>query len=392
MEIKTKYGLIKIFTENIEQEAINQIIEFGNSPLGENAHIRIMPDVHSGAGCVIGTTMKITDKICPNIVGVDISCGVTLVKTDADFKKNLQKLDKVIHENIPYGRSVHDRKSFFEPLEKMISWSRLDKETKNKAVYALGSLGGGNHFIEAYENGYLCVHSGSRNIGYKVAEYYQKLAYQTLKNQESEIRIKEILPTIPPKKREEFIKKAMQQIHNIDKDLAYLTDQNFSDYLHDIKILDDFATANRKHMLESICEKMNCTILESINTTHNYIDVETMILRKGAVCADKDKMLLIPMNMRDGLLVCKGKGNNDWNNSAPHGAGRLYSRHKAKEKFTIEQFQESMKGIYSTCIKEGTLDEMPFVYKNYEEIIKYIEPTVEIIDRLIPIYNFKAID
>lgn len=389
MELNSKYGQVKIFTDNIEQEALTQIINMANSPLGENAHIRIMPDVHAGAGCTIGTTMKITNKICPNIVGVDIGCGVTLAKFSTDFANRLEELDKVIHSNIPAGRTVHTTMSDEFDFSILRCWDKLSKDTQNLAKRSLGTLGGGNHFIEAYENGYLSVHSGSRNIGLKVASYYQSLA-QSRFAEVIEEDFKKILETIPPKEREFFIKSYKKPV--VAKDMMYLEGNDLEDYLHDIAIIQDFAKINRMEMLCTIALAMKAPIYHdlTIESIHNYIDVKEHILRKGAIAAHAGERLVIPLNMRDGLLVCVGKGNEDWNYSAPHGAGRLYSRSKAKELFTVDEYANSMEGIYTTCINKSTLDEAPFVYKDYQEIMNYIQPTVDIEERLIPIYNFKA--
>jgi RNA-splicing ligase RtcB len=271
-------------------------------------------------------------------------------------------------------------------FEELRCWEYLDSDTKALAKTALGTLGGGNHFIEAYQDGWLSVHSGSRNIGYKVAKYYQQLAEKRIKEYNTAL-LKEKLQSIEPTQRENWLK-ANRII--INKDLCYLTGQDMVDYLHDVSVMQRFANDNRAKMLSEITNAMGGVILEHISSIHNYIDTENMILRKGAISAEKDEVLVIPLNMRDGLLLCKGKGNPEWNCSAPHGAGRLYSRSKAKEIFTVEEYEREMNGIFSTCINTGTLDEAPFVYKNYEEIMECIEPTVKILDRLIPIFNFKA--
>lgn len=385
MIYNTKYGDIYVYAKTVEQEAISQIMEMANSVLGENAHIRIMPDCHAGAGCVIGTTMKITDKVCPNLVGVDIGCGVDLVKTDIDFKNRLDELDAVIRKYIPFGMDTH---SEFQPwnFEELHCWEYLDKDSKTRAMTALGTLGGGNHFIEAYEDGWLSVHSGSRNIGFKVAAYYQQLAEQRVK-EHNHIFLMEQIKTVEPTQREQWLK--AHKFH-IQKDLCYLTGDDMADYLHDVAVMQRFANDNRMAMLKAITKHMGGRVLEHINSIHNYIDTENMYLRKGAISAQKDQLLVIPLNMRDGLLLCRGKGNPDWNYSAPHGAGRLYSRSEAKELFTVDEYAKQMEGIFSSCINASTLDEAPFVYKDYLEIMECIEPTVDILDRLIPIFNFKA--
>jgi RNA-splicing ligase RtcB len=385
MIFNTKYDDIIIYAKTVELEAISQILEMANSPLGENAHIRIMPDCHAGAGCVIGTTMQITDKVCPNLVGVDIGCGVDLIQTDIDFSSRLDELDAVIRIHIPFGMATHPEEKPWD-FHRLRCWEHLDKETKTRASMALGTLGGGNHFIEAYKKGWLAVHSGSRNIGYKVAAYYQRLAEKRVKEHNYTL-LKEQIKSVEPTEREKWI--ADHKI-SVNRDLCYLTGSDMEDYLHDVAIMQEFANDNRRAMLYEICNAMGGKVLRHINSIHNYIDIDNRILRKGAISAQEGQMLVIPLNMRDGLMVCRGKGNPEWNYSAPHGAGRLYSRHKAKEVFTVEEYAKQMEGIYSSCINESTLDEAPFVYKDYQEIMECVEPTVEILDRLLPIFNFKA--
>ena len=386
MILNSKNGDIVVYAQTIEQEAISQILAMSNSPLGENAKIRIMPDAHAGAGCVIGTTMKITDKVCPNLVGVDIGCGVDLVKTDIDFASRLEELDAVIRKHIPYGMAVHSKEIAFPKFSELRCWDELDKEVQERAKKAMGTLGGGNHFIEAYENGCLAVHSGSRNIGLAVAKYYQKLAEKRISEQNYRLLHEEMLK-VEPSKREAWLK---EHKISVATDLSYLTGQDMEDYLHDVGIMQEFANQNRFTMLNTIITNMGGKILEHIESVHNYIDIDSMILRKGAISAKNGEILVIPLNMRDGILLCEGKGNEEWNCSAPHGAGRLYSRSKSKELFSVEDFKETMEGIFSTCIGESTIDESPFAYKDYKEIMECIEPTVTIKERLIPIFNFKA--
>ena len=385
MEFNSKYGEVKIFAQTVEQQAISQVLEMANSPLGENAHIRIMPDCHAGAGCVIGTTMKITDKVCPNLVGVDIGCGVDLVRTNIDFSSRLEELDEVIRKFIPCGQSIHDEIKPWD-FEKLMCWDDLKPGDRGRALRSLGTLGGGNHFIEAYKDGWLAVHSGSRNIGRKVAEFYQDLAEKQMASAAQYMKTEQ-LKEIEPQLREQWLKNHKVKV---SKDLSYLTGVAMHAYLHDIEIMQEFADVNRWEMLRTIVEAMGGKIEAHINSIHNYIDVDQMILRKGAISAKFNQYLVIPMNMRDGMLLCRGKGNEDWNYSAPHGAGRLYSRSEAKRLFTVEEYAKQMKGIFSTCINESTLDEAPFAYKDFEEIMECVEPTVEVLTRLIPIYNFKA--
>jgi RNA-splicing ligase RtcB len=394
----------KIFANTIEPGVVSQVERLMKSPLSKNSHLRIMPDCHVGKGCVIGTSMIITDKVCPNLVGVDIACGVTLMHTNIDFKSNLEALDEIIKKNIPAGREIHEKDKRFEKLTELKCFDKFTPNIRKKAMRSLGTLGGGNHFIEAYEDGYVCVHSGSRNIGKCVAEYYQELAIKKIKDELFDCELK----------KTKFFGKTLNELTNIEKGeyfdkikeikkslvldedsslLAFLSGTDMQDYIHDSLILNEFARASRTLMLNVIRESLNGSVdYEIINSTHNFIEIgkNKLILRKGATPAYKGQSVLIPLNMHDGLLICEGLGNKDWNYTAPHGAGRLYSRHSALQKFSLDEYKKSMEGIYSTCINEETLDEAPFVYKNYEEIMELIKPTVKIIKRLIPIYNFKA--
>lgn len=350
----------KIFAKTIDADSERQIRLMADSPIGYDANIRIMPDAHAGVGCVIGTTLRITDKVCPNLVGVDIGCGVNLVKTDTDFSRRLEELDATIRGKVPFGNRSHDRAQNAFDFTQLHCWDNLGQKTRDLAERACGTLGGGNHFIEAYADGFLAVHSGSRNIGYRVAEHYQRLAEKACDYSVRELR--------------------------------YLTGKQMQEYLHDADVMREFAEQNRATMLRTICRNMGATITDTIVSTHNYIDGKRMILRKGAISAESGERLVIPLNMRDGILVAVGKGNSDWNCSAPHGAGRLYSRTKAKSIFTLTQYRESMAGIFSSCISRDTLDEAPFAYKDWNEICECIEPTVTIETRIVPIFNFKASD
>lgn len=377
---------LKIFAKTIEPEALAQVKRMAAAPIGQGSKIRIMPDCHAGAGCTIGTTMTITDKVCPNLVGVDIACGVTLVKTDINFENRLEELDQVIRQHVPCGWHVHtpEKAVPYQLLEALRCWNELGDDTKHLAFCSLGTLGGGNHFIEAYKGGVLCVHTGSRNIGLRVAKYYQDIAVKKAKEKD-----RPDLSKIEPKDREAALKAWKANRGDLD-DLAYLEGKDLENYLHDCGILNAFAAANRSTILENIVRAMGGVVGLGISTTHNYIDTNSRILRKGAVSAKAGEILVIPLNMRDGVLICCGKGNPDWNCSAPHGAGRLYSRRAAKRTFTVEEYAAAMEGVYTTCVGLDTLDEAPFAYKNMQEIMECIEPTVEILERLVPIYNFKA--
>ncbi|AVQ28534.1 RNA-splicing ligase RtcB [Fusobacterium ulcerans] len=396
-EITGKYNTAKVFTNVIENEAIEQIKTLCNQEFITGSKIRIMPDVHSGAGCTIGTTMTITDKVIPNLVGVDIGCGMeTVMITDKEI--DLEKLDKLIYEKIPSGHNI--RKIPHDLINEIdLNQLKCTGHVKmDRAIRSIGTLGGGNHFIEAGKdeegNIYITVHSGSRHLGLEVANYYQKMGYKAL-NKVSDIDIEKIIEQLKSEGREKEINKTIKEIKkqiitDIPQALAYVSEELFDDYIHDMKLIQKFAVLNRKAMMDEIIKGLGTEVAEEFTTIHNYIDTDMMILRKGAVSAKKGEKLLIPINMRDGSLVCIGKGNEDWNYSAPHGAGRLMSRTKAKKTFELKNFKKEMEGIYTTSVNKDTLDECPMAYKAMEDIIKNIGDTVDIIKRIIPIYNFKA--
>lgn len=396
-EITGKYNTAKVFTNVIENEAVEQIKTLCNQEFITGSKIRIMPDVHSGAGCTIGTTMTITDKVIPNLVGVDIGCGMeTVMITDKEI--DLEKLDKLIYEKIPSGHNI--RKIPHDLINEIdLNQLKCTGHVKmDRAIRSIGTLGGGNHFIEAGKdeegNIYITVHSGSRHLGLEVANYYQKMGYKAL-NKVSDIDIEKIIEQLKSEGREKEINKTIKEIKkqiitDIPQALAYVSEELFSDYIHDMKLIQKFAVLNRKAMMDEIIKGLGTEVAEEFTTIHNYIDTDIMILRKGAVSAKEGEKLLIPINMRDGSLICIGKGNEDWNYSAPHGAGRLMSRTKAKKTFELKNFKKEMEGIYTTSVSKDTLDECPMAYKAMEDIIKNIGDTVDIIKRIIPIYNFKA--
>ncbi len=363
----SEYNL-KIFTDNIEQEALDQIYDLVRLPQFRGAKIRIMPDAHAGAGCVISITGDLGDKIIPNIVGVDISCGMLTFELGKRII-DLPKLDRFIKSNIPYSYNVYKEKQIeYDGISKMKCYRHLSDV--DRLERSIGTLGGGNHFIEidVDEEGskYLVIHTGSRNLGHQVANYYQNLAYEKL--------------------HEEYHKSPP-----IPKDLCYLTDKEREDYLHDMKICAEFARLNRKLIGAKILAHLGVKEeVPSFETVHNYIDLESNIIRKGAISARKGEKVLIPLNMRDGCIVALGKGNADWNYSAPHGAGRILSRRQAKKTLSLEEFKDEMEGIYTTSVSKATLDEAPMVYKPMEEIIKNTRDTIEILKIIKPIYNFKA--
>lgn len=388
-----KYDAAKVFTENIDDVTIGQIINFLNQPFSQGANTRIMPDTHAGKGAVIGTTMKITDKVVPNLVGVDIGCGMLCVeiqKQEVEFGQ----LDISIRNLVPSGQSVRGKAHSFN---KHLNLNNvLAPFSENRAILSLGSLGGGNHFIELNESEdgrlFVVIHSGSRHLGVKVATYHQKKAIEHLSKDKD--GLEKVIHQLKQEGRHKEIEIAIKSFKSnkphIPNDLAYLEGKLMDDYLHDLKIAQEYAKWNRAAMMQVILESMNFKELGRIDTIHNYIDLDHMILRKGAISARKGEMVLIPINMRDGSLLAKGKGNDDWNHSAPHGAGRILSRSKAKELLSIDDFTETMKNVYSTSVKQETLDESPFAYKTMSEIIENTKDTIEIQSILKPIYNFKA--
>lgn len=398
-EIKGKYNSAIVYTENIESGAVNQIEILCNQEFVKDSVIRIMPDVHSGAGCTIGTTMTIEDKIVPNLVGVDIGCGMEVIKLE-NRRMELQKLDKLIYEKVPSGFNIRDKEHKFNDGIDLSQLKCKDEVNIARARLSIGTLGGGNHFIEANRDSegslYIVIHSGSRHLGLEVANLYQEEAYKSL-NKNTKADLERLIAELKALGREKEIQKELKRkkseiLTDIPKALAYASGDLFKDYIHDMKIVQRFADLNRKAMVQEIAKGMKLQVVSQFTTIHNYIDTENMILRKGAVSAQKDEILLIPINMRDGSLICIGKGNADWNFSAPHGAGRIMSRAQAKNSFTLTQFKETMKGIYTTSVNKGTLDECPLAYKPMDDIVKNIGDTVEIIDTIIPIYNFKAVD
>lgn len=394
---------LKIFTNNIEQEAIKQIDLLLEQEAFKNSKVRIMPDVHAGKGCVIGFTGDLGEKVIPNIVGVDIGCGmlcVMLGKQDID----LMELDNTIKENIPSGMNVNNTIKYDFDLSQLICFNEL-KNKDNWLEKSMGTLGGGNHFIELdideENNKYLIIHTGSRNLGKQVAEIYQEKAikycsYEKEMNEEKQKIIKEYKEQRKQKEIQNRlieISKKYEGKTKLPKDLCYLEGKLRKDYLHDMKICQEFAKINRDIIAINILSKLNrglSFVGNNFHTIHNYISFEDNIIRKGAISAKKGEMVLIPMNMRDGCIIGIGKGNDDWNQSAPHGAGRIMSRAKAKKNIELKDYENSMQGIYTTSVNEDTIDESPFVYKPMEEIIENIKDTVEIIKIIKPIYNFKA--
>ena len=401
LEIKGKVNTALCYAKVIEDEAIEQIRRMCDYQMTEGSRIRIMPDVHAGKGCTIGTTMTITDKAVPNVVGVDIGCGmytVNLGKVDIDF----EKLDEACYF-IPSGMNVWEGRQERFDLTDLRCYRNL-KDTK-RLERSLGTLGGGNHFIEIDEAAdgtkYLIIHSGSRNLGKQVAELYQKLAIDLDRGYSEYFEKRdEIIRTYKEQGRRKEIQAALKELHaqvyesepSMPDDLCYLSGQYLEDYLHDVEICQSFARRSREKMAEIILERTELTGGEVFHTIHNYIDTREMILRKGAIAAHEGEKVLIPINMRDGSVLAVGKGNPEWNYSAPHGAGRIMSRTKAKNELSLDEYRKEMAGVYTTSVNENTLDEAPMAYKSLEDIIDVIRESVEVIDVMKPIYNFKASD
>lgn len=412
VDIQGKYNTAKVFTDTADEATKKQIEVFCDQAAFEGQSIRVMPDCHAGKGCTIGTTMTIKDKVVPGVVGVDISCGMRVVEI-ADSKIDLQRLDKCIHKAIPHGSGVRSKLHRWADqidVTDLRCWKYLPCNGRKDPRLAIGSLGSGNHFISVERSdagvNYLIIHTGSRNLGLQVADYYQQAAYDALHGQDeyhkkkaSQER-KAIVDQLTAEGREKEISEALKsytydphipaEIFNIPFELCYVEGKLFEDYIHDMKIMQEFATLNRAAIADTIQCGMRYEVKDEWETIHNYIDTDNMILRKGAISAQKGEIAIIPMNMRDGSLIVKGKGNPDWNYSAPHGAGRLMSRTQAKNSIAIKDFKESMEGIYSTSVSTSTIDEAPQAYKPMDEIINNIQDTCEIVEVIKPIYNFKA--
>lgn len=399
LEIKGKVNTAICYAKMIEEEAIEQIRRMCDYEFTEGSNVRIMPDVHAGKGCTIGTTMTVVDKAVPNIVGVDIGCGmytVNIGKGDIDFKK----LDEAAHF-VPSGMNVWEGRQERFDLTELRCYRSL-KDTK-RLERSLGTLGGGNHFIEVDRSqdgtNYLVIHTGSRNLGKQVAEIYQQLAIDLNKGKEAYFAQRDaIIKEYKAAGRRKEIQTALkvlsweQREATIPEDLCFLYGTYFEDYLADVEICQRFAKRNREKIVEILLDRTGMTGAEAFHTIHNYIDTKEMILRKGAIAAHKGEKVLIPINMRDGSVLAVGKGNPDWNYSAPHGAGRIMSRKKAKENLNLEAYRRAMEGIYTTSVNQATLDEAPMAYKSLEDIIDVIQESVDVIDVMKPIYNFKASD
>ena len=397
IEIKGKVNTAICFAKVIEDVAIDQIQRMCDYPFTENSRIRIMTDVHAGKGCTIGTTMTVIDKAVPNVVGVDIGCGMYTVNL-GNSEIDMEQMDAAAHF-IPSGTDVWEgRKELFNLLD--LRCYRELKDVK-RLERSLGTLGGGNHFIEIDQaldgTKYLVIHSGSRNLGKQVAEHYQQLAIDLNQGKEDYFTKRDaLIAEYKAAGRRNEIQAALKELHwkareaTIPEDLCYLYGKYLEDYLHDVEICQKFARRSRELMAEIILGRLSLTALDAFHTIHNYIDTEEMILRKGAIAAHDGERVLIPINMRDGSVLAVGRGNPEWNYSAPHGAGRILSRTEAKETLDLEEYRREMAGVYTTSVNEKTLDEAPMAYKSLSDIIDVISESVDIIEVLKPIYNYKA--
>ena len=404
-EITGKYGTAKVYATTVEDECVSQIYGFMNSPVVENCNIAIMPDTHAGKGSCIGFTQKINKdnpRVNPNMVGVDIGCGMLVLKISAEAgrqlfnKPGLEKFDKIMHTKVPSGmdhrKTLHRFAKDFSRIHELIADADYDKE-----LFAMGSLGGGNHFVEIDkdENGdyYIVIHSGSRHLGIAVAKYWENKAVEYHKNN-SKIK-NDLINKLKKEGREKDIQAEISKIPTVivSRELSYLEGIDVDGYVHDMDICQEFARLNREAMLDVLIEEMGIKkrhILDKFCTIHNYIDIKNGVLRKGAISLQNDEMAIIPINMQYGSLIVKGKGNPDWNFSGPHGAGRLMSRSKAKETLKMEDFKESMKDIFTTSVCVSTIDEAPMAYKPADEILENIKDNAEVLTVIKPIYNFKA--
>lgn len=422
IELQGKYNTAKVFNDNVDAETISQIIKMCSQPFVAEKKIRIMPDTHAGAGCTIGTTMEIDNFVVPNWVGVDIGCGMTFCKIPAYHadKLNLPKLDEIIHQYVPNGIAVHDKELSDAWLDELLNGLYCKNFINiSRAKKSIGTLGGGNHFVEldrSAETGdvYLVVHSGSRYLGKQIAEYYQDMAGANAKKMslDETMELKKVIDDLKASGQSKKINQAItdfknQHIAKYQKGMAPLSGQDAQSYLHDAEIANHFAHMNREAIMSTILKHLgffgDCAeqYKDGVypETLHNYIEILkdennsfSGMLRKGAISAKAGELVLIPMNMRDGSLLCIGKGNDDWNCSAPHGAGRLLSRSQAKSTISLDEYKKAMEGIYSISVCQSTIDESPMAYKNAEDIEQYISDTVTVIEHLKPIYNFKALD
>lgn len=399
LEVKGKYNSAIVMTDQIEEECVGQLVTLCSQEIFKDSQIRIMPDCHAGKGCVVGFTASIKDRIIPNLVGVDISCSISTYKLDVK-EVDFEQLDNVIRKYVPSGMSIRSTVSKLvsdnlkAKIEKVCQ-EIGDENGYNRHLKSIGTLGGGNHFLELNKDkdGYLwlSVHCGSRNFGKKICDFHQDKAIKVYQDRIDAKRVF-ALSQIPPKERQDWIKNHIDS-DKLPPELRYLDGEDLDLYVEHMKVAEEFATVNHQVIIHEICSHMGWNVIDSIFTHHNYIEFlgnREMIIRKGEISAKKGERVIIPLNMKDGSIVGIGKGNEEWNQSAPHGAGRVLSRGKAKSVLSVEEFQDKMKDVWSSCVSESTLDESPMAYKDMNVIIDAIGETVDIVDRIIPIYNFKA--
>lgn len=391
LTLKGKYNEAIVYTDNIDDNTIGQIITLCSQPFVKDSKIRIMPDTHGGKGCVIGTTMTIQDKIVPNLVGVDIGCGLYVVKLKlGKLKMSFDKLDKVIRERVPSGSRTHDKAIDDFDLDGVIAPIH-----RGWASRSIGTLGGGNHFIEVNQGSdgiYLVIHSGSRVLGKEIAEYHQEVAYKKLDGLRKELKVAatKAKKTGSLKMANDFM--SDRELVKLDYDLSYVTGSDLENYLNDMEIAQRFAARNRYVMAQIILKAMKWdkAVISSFDCVHNYIDINNHMLRKGATSAQLGEQIIVPLNMRDGSILATGKGNPDWNYSAPHGAGRMLSRSNAKAQISLESYQKAMKDVWTTSVSKKTIDEAPKAYKSARQLLADVKDTMEIQEIIKPLYNFKA--
>lgn len=387
LTIKGKYNTATVYTDILTDSTAGQIMMLCNQKFTEDAKIRIMPDTHSGSSCVIGTTMTVKDQVVPNLVGVDIGCGLYVTKIKKGVKLNFDKLDRIIRNRIPSGHHSHSKPQYAFPLENIQAPIH-----RGWALRSLGTLGGGNHFIEVNEGSdgfYLVIHSGSRVLGNEIAEYHQEIAYQKLTQQRQELK-QQIKSTTDPIEKEKLLQQ--QEEMNIPYDLSYVSKQDLDNYLSDMKIAQQYATFNRRNMALTILKAMKWEkhVIDRFDSPHNYIDLKHMILRKGAASARKNEKMIVPLNMKDGSIIGVGKGNPDWNYSGPHGAGRMMSRSQARASISLDNYQHMMRHVWTTSVSKKTLDEAPKAYKSKKQLLTNLHETMDVKEIIRPLYNFKS--
>ncbi|MGM0110659.1 RtcB family protein [Enterococcus sp. DIV0187] len=387
LTIKGKYNTATVYTDILTDSTVGQIMTLCNQKFAQDAKIRIMPDTHSGSSSVIGTTMTIKDQVVPNLVGVDIGCGLNVTKFRKGVKLNFDKLDRIIRNRIPSGHHSHSKPLYSFPLENIQAPIH-----RGWALRSLGTLGGGNHFIEVNEGSdgfYLVIHSGSRVLGKEIAEYHQEIAYQKLTKMRQDLKQQAKVANDPDEKAD--LNRQWEEL-KIPYDLSYVSNQDLENYLSDMQIAQQYAALNRQSMAQTILKAMKWEkqVIGSFDSPHNYIDLKHMILRKGAASARKNEKMIIPLNMKDGSIIGVGKGNDEWNQSGPHGAGRTMSRSQARASISLENYQHMMRHVWTTSVSKKTLDEAPKAYKSKKQILTDLHETMEVKEIIRPLYNFKG--